>query len=284
MKKMTNSIKMLVAGGLLLSVMFLNSCSKNQQNAAITAQDNGASDKENFTAGLPPLEAWWTFDSTWTESLQSLTGTGHNDVTYTATSGAYNGKAAFWSEDSGYVSYDDAGTLNNGTSGFGVDFWLYAYPKEGGAQCVYCLPQTGAFWPTHHFLLDSYNPAQGDSGLIKIMFKANKPIPYNEQWNVVGGIPNFYNQWTHIQYKYNGFTSKFTLLVNDVMYLDHITLYTDDPMLGGVPLGNVEPNPGPHGALIGAFQNTWDPVLFGTREVWMLGFKGKIDQLKVYKF
>lgn len=282
MKQIKNGIKILIAGGLVLSVMFLNSCSKSTQDAVITAQDNSASDKD-FEEDLPPLKAWWTFDSTWTENIQPLTGVGHNSVKYTSPSNAYDGTAAFWSEDSGYVSYDDAGYLNNATSSFGVDFWLYAYSKVGGAQCVYALPQTGAFWPTHHLLLDNYNPTQGDSGLIKIMFKANKPITYNEQWIVVGGIPNFYNRWTHIQYKYDGSTSKFTLLVNDVAYLDTVTLYTDDPNAGGVPLGKIEANPTPHGALIGAFQNMWDPVLFGPRESWMLGFKGKIDQLKVYK-
>ncbi len=108
-------------------------------------------------------------------------------------------------------------------------------------------------------------------------------IPYNEQWNVVGGIPNFYHHWSHIQYSYNGATSLFTLVVNGVAYIDHATLYTDDPLLGGVPLGNIVANPGPHGIVVGAFQNTWDPGLFGPREVWMLPFKGRLDNVKIYK-
>jgi hypothetical protein len=277
---MKNSIKMLVAGGVLLSLMFLNSCSKNMQDAAIPAQNDHASDASDNV--LSVAIAYWTFDSTWTEQKEGLAGVAHNHLHYSGTAQAHNGIAAFKSNDSGYVSYDDAGTtLPNLTSEFTVDFWVYAYPKEGGAQCIWCLPQTGAFWPDMHVLLDGYNAAQGDTALIKVMFKANKAIDYNEQWTVVGGIPHFYHHWSHIRYSYRSSTSQFTLKVDTTTYVDHVTLYTDGT--NTTPLGKLNPNPGTHGIVIGTFQNVWDPVLFGPREPWMLDFKGRIDQLRVYK-
>jgi hypothetical protein len=280
MKKTNSGIKIFVAGILLMSVMFLNSCSKNiQDKSAAPVQDNSIDGSE--LAGTPV--ALWNFDSSWTEAKQHLIGMAHNRLKFSSTAQAHAGKAAFKSNDSGYVSYNNAGTaLPNLTTGLTVDFWLYAYPKEGGAQCVWCLPQTGAFWPTQHVLLDGYNAAQGDSGLIKVMFKANKAIDYNEQWTVVGGIPNFYRHWTHVQYSYNGSTSKYTLKVNGHKYFDAVTLYDRGDSATRQPLGNLNPNPGTHGIVIGAFQNTWDPVLFGDRQPWMLGFKGRIDQLKIY--
>jgi hypothetical protein len=279
MKKTKNG-KMLVAAGLLLSIIILGSCNKDVQNSAIPAQNNGISD--DGVEAVAPV-AIWKFDSSWTEAKQSLIGRPHNKVKFSSTADAYAGKAAFLSKDSGYVSYNDAGTaLPNLTTGLTVDFWMYAYPKTGGAQCVWCLPQTGAFWPTQHVLLDAYNTNQGDSGLIKVMFKANKAIPYNEQWTEKGGIPNFYRRWTHVQYSYNGSTSKYTLKVNGKKYFDGVVLYDSGDTLTRQPLGNLNPNPGTHVIVIVDFQNTWDPTLFGAREPWMLGFKGRIDNLKIY--
>ena len=114
------------------------------------------------------------------------------------------------------------------------------------------------------------------------MFKANKAVPYNEEWLTYGGIPNFYHQWSHVQYTYNGSTSKFSLRINGKNIAKAVTIYDNDPAQGGQPLGNLNPNPGSKGVLIGGFQNQWNPTLFGAREPWMLGFKGKIDNLKVY--
>ncbi len=277
MKKVKNAFQMLMTGSLFLSVMFLSSCSKNIKD---TAAPDASSDK---TLGAIPI-ALWNFDSTWQEAKQNLAGRPHKRAKYSSTPQAHAGIAAFKSNDSGFVSYANDGTaINNLTTAFTVDFWVFAErPLEGGAQCLFCIPQTGAFWPTQHVLLDAYSQSQGDTALIKVMFKANRPITYNEQWNVVGGIPNFYHRWSHIQYDYNGSTSKYTFKVNGVTYLDHITLYDNDPMMGGQPLGNIVANPNPQGVVVGAFQNQWQPVLFGVPEVWMLTFKGRIDELKMF--
>ena len=67
MKKTKNGIKMLVGAGLLLSVMFLNSCSKNMQDKSAAVQGNSVD--EAVTA--VPI-AWWKFDSTWTETNRVL--------------------------------------------------------------------------------------------------------------------------------------------------------------------------------------------------------------------
>ncbi|MGZ4061263.1 MAG: hypothetical protein ACXVPU_19685, partial [Bacteroidia bacterium] len=226
---MKRSNKLFIAGMCLLSVIFLASCNKDVRDKT-TAQSSSI---DNSTEVTNPI-AQWAFDSLWTEVKQHLKGKNHG-ARFSSTANAYAGKAAFTSPDSGFVSYDDAGTaLPNLTTGLTVDFWLYAYPKTGGAQSVWCLPQTGQFWPTQHVLLDGYNTAQKDSGLIKVMFKANRDIPYNEEWQVYGGIPKFYRRWTHVQYAYNGSTSKFTLIVNGKTIADHVVLYTDDPNNGGV--------------------------------------------------
>lgn len=278
MKKTTKSFSALITGGLLLLAVGLNySCNKDIKSAPPVAQNNSDFDM----LATSPI-AQWLFDSTWKESKQHLVGAAHNGVKYSSTAQAHTGKAAFLSRDSGYVSYNSAGTdLNNLTTGLTVDFWVYSTGKEGGAQCLFAIPQTGAFWPTHHVLLDGYNSAQGDTGLVKVMFKANKAIDYNERWNVVGAIPKFYHRWSHIQYSYKGSSSKFTLIINGKTYIDHVVQYTDGT--NTTLLGNIVANPNPHGVVIGAFQNTWDPVLFGDRQSWMLPFAGRIDDLKIYK-
>ena len=278
MKKSNNVIKVFMAAIALFSAVLLNSCTKDMHDKTAPLQDNSIDDAIEST---PPV-AFWRFDSSWTEAKQHLAGIAKR-AKFSTTAQAYVGKAAFLSADSGFVGYTDAGTaLPNLTTGFTVDFWVYAYPKEGGAQCVWCIPQTGAFWPDHHVLLDAYNKSQKDTALIKVMFKANKAVPYNEEWQVYGGIPNFYHHWAHVQYSYNGSTSKFSLKVNGKYLAHSVTIYDNDPGAGGQPLGNLNPNPGSHGVVIGAFQNLWNPTLFGAAQPWMLGFKGRVDNLKVY--
>jgi hypothetical protein len=109
------------------------------------------------------------------------------------------------------------------------------------------------------------------------MFKANKAIDYNERW-VETRVPGFYNHWNHVQYSYNGSTSEYTVKVNGHTYLNHAIQYTDGTST--TKLGNLNPNPGSHGVLIGAFQNQWDPALFGAPQPWMHWFPGRIDELK----
>lgn len=274
--KKTNLLKLIATSAFALPVLFLTSCNKDMKDK--TAQTSAVNES---VAATNPI-ADWEFDSSWKESVSNLTGTPHNGVKFSTTALAYSGASSFQSKDSGYVSYNKTGSkLPNLKTAFTVDFWLYAYPKEGGAQCVWCMPQTGAFWPTQHVLLDGYNSAQKDSGLIKVMFKANRDITYNEEWTTVGGIPKFYNRWTHVQYSYSSTNSQFTLIVNGKKRFQD-TLFTNDPAMGGQPLGTFEPNPNPKGILMGTFQNIWDPTLFGDRQVWMLPFKGRIDQFKVY--
>jgi hypothetical protein len=129
-------------------------------------------------------------------------------------------------------------------------------------------------------LLDAWSAAKKDTGLIKVMFKANKNISYNERWTEVGNIPLFYRHWSHIQYAYNGATSELTIKVNGHTYVNKAIQYTDGT--NTTKLGNLVANPGTHGIVIGDFQNTWDPGLFGAPQSWMRRFKGRIDNLKIY--
>ncbi len=284
MKRTNNVIKVFIAAMSLFSVVFLSSCSKeNLQNKSV---QNGS--VSNSTVANTPV-AVWNFDSSFNESKQHLKGVAHKNATFTSTSAARDGIAAFLSPKNGFVSYNNAGTaLPNLTTGLSGDFWVFAYPKEGGAQCIWCIPQVTdlngdpSFWPDQHVLLDGYNSAQGDSGLIKVMFKLNKNVPYNEEWTQAGGIPKFYHRWSHIQYSYDGGTSQYTLKVNGQTYFDHVVLYNSGDTTTRQPAGNLAPNPSPHGVLIGAFQNQWNAGVFGPPEVWMLPFKGKIDALKIY--
>jgi len=277
MKSTKIGFKMLIAGCALVSVVTLNSCNKTQ-DAQSSVQANSADDAVAAT----PV-ALWGFDSTWKEAKQNLAGKPHKDATFTGTGQAKSGKAAFISTIAGFVTYANAGTaVPNLTSGFTVDFWVYPSKASSGAHCIWCLPQTGAFWPDHHVLIDGWNSAKVDTGLIKIMFKANRGVPYDEEWTEIGNIPNFYKHWNHIQYAYDGATSKFTVKINGTIYVDHQTKYDSDPTTGGQPLGNINANPGTHGIVFGAVQNQWRPTLFGAPESWMGTFKGRIDAFRVY--
>ena len=276
MKKTNNGFRILIACTLLVSVVLLNSCSKDMQGKSGSVSDNAI---DNGTGAVQPI-ALWKFDSSWKEAKQQLAGVPHQKAKFSSTAQAKVGIAAFFSKDSGFVSYSNAGTaLPNLTTGLTVDFWVYPQKPSGGAHCVFAIPQTGAFWPTHHVLTDNWSAPWGDTGLIKVMFKANKAIDYNERW-AEARIPNFFNKWNHVQYSYNGSTSEYTIKVNGHTYLNHALQYTDGTST--TLLGNLNPNPGSHGVVIGAFQNQWDPALFGAPEPWMGKFAGRIDDLKIY--
>jgi hypothetical protein len=106
--------------------------------------------------------ALWHFDSSWTEAKQHLTGVPHQKAKFSKTSQAKAGKAAFLSPDSGYVSYASAGTaLPNLTTGLTVDFWVYPQKPSSEAHSIFCIPQTGAFWPTHQVLIDAWSRPVG---------------------------------------------------------------------------------------------------------------------------
>ncbi len=283
MKKMKIGTKMLIAGGLLLSITSLQSCSKTSdlKSAQTTAAPN-----EMLDGATPAAIAYFPFDSSWTESIENVAGKPYNHAKFSSPGQAWAGKAAFLSKDSGYVAYDKIGKtskLNKLTTGVAADFWVYATGNPNGAQCLWALCQTGAFWPDMHVLLDGYNPAQGDTGLVKVMFKDNNPnYAYDEQWIAVGGLVNFYNRWSHIQFSYTAKTSVETIVVNDKQVAAD-TLYTNDPRTqGGQPLGALTPNPAPHGFVVGTFQNIWNPGLFGAPQTWMQPFVGRIDELKIY--
>jgi len=280
MKKTNNAVKVSIAAIALSFAVFLTSCNKDLKDQA-PLQSNSS---DNGVQVGDPI-AYWSFDSTWNEYVEGLTGTPYR-AHYTSPQGAEVGTAAFLSKDSGYVAYNKTGNaIPNIKAGFTVDFWVFAYPSDKGAQCIWCEPQTGAFWPDMHVLIDGYNTAKGDTGLIKIMFKANRPIAYNEEWTEIGNIPKFYKRWTHIQYAYNGNNSRFTAIVNNKTYVDHAIKYTADPndsTSGAEKLGKILPNPAKKGLLIGTFQNRWNPSVFGDPQSWMLPFRGRIDEFKIY--
>ncbi|MBV9962284.1 MAG: hypothetical protein JO072_08560 [Parafilimonas sp.] len=275
--KKTNVSKLFIAAIALCSAAFLNSCSKDMQHNS-SAQ---ASSVDNGTEANKPI-AWFKFDSSWTETEQNLAGAPHNKAKFSSMAQAHAGKAAFLSKDSGYVSYNSAGTaIPNITTGLTVDVWVYATtPKaDETARTVFCVPQTGAFWGDMHILLDNYHTSQGDSQQVNCLFKSNKPITYTDRF--FGAlIPNFYNKWSHIQFSYDGSTSELTFKVNGKAFIDHVVQYTDGT--NTTKLGNLEPNPSPYGVVIGAFQNQWKPALFGDPQPWMHHFKGRVDELKIY--
>jgi hypothetical protein len=183
MKKMKRKI---VVAGTLLSVVLLNSCNK-------TLQDTSASDVEDNAIGAATPVALWNFDSSMKETMQDLVGVPHNDARFSTTAEAHNGKAAGLSPDSGFVTYDDAGTaLPNLTTGLTVDFWVLRTQRKAAhnvyGACRKPLIKTDKLHSGLHIMCcwTIIISPKDDTGLIKIMFKANKNIDYNERWTEVG--------------------------------------------------------------------------------------------------
>ena len=131
MKQTKNGIKMLVAAIVLLSVISVSSCNKEAKTPSESKIQNTNNSLDAARMAGSPV-AWFKFDSSWKESVQSLTGVAKSGAKYSKTAWAKAGKAAFQSGDKGFITYASAGTaLPNLTSALSVDFWIYGTPKEG---------------------------------------------------------------------------------------------------------------------------------------------------------
>ncbi|HEX6334702.1 MAG TPA: LamG domain-containing protein [Flavisolibacter sp.] len=228
------------------------------------------------------LLARFGFEGNFTDSKSGVTGTGNN-VTFTqgVRGQAYQGSAT------GFVSYATTPTGLAGIQSFTTSMWIKTQKHTGGAQAIFMVPKTGAFWGNMFVMIEG-NSGPSDSMQVKVHFEKNvtPSIPWAEQWidfNAANRIPNMYGAWKHLAFTYDAATSKFNAYVNGqklTLAANYTDRYNNDPASGGTALGplaftNVDK------FIIGGFQNHLGAP-WNAPETWMLNYTGALDELRIW--
>lgn len=258
----TNKIIVKLAILLLGSVAF--SCQDMERPEMVIV----SADDPSFNG---PLQRYWAFEGVATDSIWGSRGT----VTGASFIDGVRGKA-FKGSANGQIEYASAGKLATMES-FTIAFWMKAEKFDGGAQCLFMLPNTEDFWGNSFMMIDG--PPKNDSMLVKFNFAGNW-IEFTGNGTNENGLnrwPNAYERWMHVAYTYDAATSKFAAYVDG----DKLPLTAtvtdrkkDGAALGALKFANVSK------FILGGFQQHIG--IKGPADSWMLRYTGALDQFRVY--
>lgn len=215
-----------------------------------------------------PLQLYLGFEDTPLDSIHFDEGSA-TGISYVE---GVHGKA-YQGAENGQIQFASAGKLAEMTS-FTVAFWMNTEKHEGGAQCVFMMPNTGDFWGNLFVIIEGNgNP---DDNSMQLKLKYGPWVDFNGN-NGLERLPDMYGKWRHLAFTYDGNTSTFAA------YLDGAPLSLPEevahPEANGVPLGplsfqNVSK------FVIGAYQQHIG--IQNDPDAWMLRYTGKLDQFRVY--
>lgn len=223
-----------------------------------------------------PLQRFWAFENVATDSIWGSRGTA-TGVTFVD---GLKGKA-YKGSTTGQIEYASPGKLATMES-FTIAFWMNTTKHEGGAQCVFMLPNTNDFWGNSFMLIEG-NTAKHDSMLVKFNFAGNW-VEFTGKNNVNGLNlwPNAYGKWKHVAFSYDGISSKFATYVDGVKLplAPSVTDRTKEIKpkefvpLGPLKMANVSK------FVLGGFQQHIG--IKAPADDWMLHYTGMLDQFRVY--
>lgn len=246
---------------LILSLGF-SSCQKMERPAMEIIPDDTA----RMNA---PLQMYLPFENSVLDSAQFQKGTESN-VTYV------NGVRgmAYKGSNNTQLQYPSALKMANMTS-FTVSFWMNTEKHDGGAQCVFMLPNTEDFWGNMFMMIEGNNSATDNTMLVKFNFGGNW-VEFTGN-NGLNRWPDMYGKWNHVVFSYDEVSSKFSVFVNGSRL--NLPAAVTDRKKGDAPLGPL------------AFKNVSKFVIGGFQQhigirppadSWMLRYTGMLDQFRVY--
>lgn len=256
----TDKLKWMAATALFAGAGLL-SCQKMERPDLVIIPDD--------TARLNgPLQLYLAFEDAPLDSIHFDEGTA-TGVSYAE---GVRGKAYQGSPDA-QIEFGSAGKLAE-ISSFTVAFWMKTEKHEGGAQCVFMLPNTEDFWGNLFVIIEGNGDPDDASMLLKLKYGPWVEFSGN---NGLERLPDMYGKWRHLAFTYDGEASVFAA------YLDGEPLALPEaiahPMAGEAPLGplafqNVSK------FVIGAYQQHIG--IQNAPDAWMLRYTGLLDQFRVY--
>ncbi|SDI77740.1 LamG domain-containing protein [Chryseobacterium taeanense] len=278
MKKTIKNITLIVAG-----VFFINSCEDNidKENLPIPYASIGGYQNSDEIAS-DHLISKISFDNSSTiDSKSGLTGGNVSGSTFNVgvKGMAYKGST------NGFISYSDVNDKIKNLKSVTQSMWIKTSTHTGGAQCLFMLPKTTDFWGNIFVLIES-----STDGKMLMKFHIQKDvtpnIPWAGQFIETGGtnkLDNMYDKWKHVVWTYDGGMSLFSLYVDGVKIQlpDSITKrYSNDPSLGGGPLGDLA-NSNVSKFIVGGYQQHLGTP-WGSPDSWMLNYTGLMDEFRMY--
>ena len=318
------------AGALVLALSSVTSCTKTNtvtktvvDSIAYTPAPVPPSNPDNLkdAGGVDStnLVAYWSFNNTLTEGVQSLSGTGTN-VTY----GSGVKGACYQGSGGTYAVYSNPGTALPALQSFSIAFWMRANQPIGnpsafvadglGAQGIFDIANDSSFWGNLHIDLEP-NPTKGsadsangyvgtpnpDTLSMKIELTSTATgVAWGNQFPTVL-LPHSVGVWTHVVITYNGASGTFTVYENGAPvsftgaygyaygpFNAPFTLYASDP--GSATNSNNAPALGnlkfadAKNLVIGAWQLSTTPSLTtgAGSQPWASNYTGALDELRIY--
>lgn len=257
--------KIILAGLLAVSIFIsfnMSSCQKMERPEMVIIPDDTA--KLNG-----PLQRFFAFENSTIDSIQEGTGTATGISYADGVKGkAYKGSAT------GQIEYASAGKLADMKS-FTVAFWMNTEKHDGGAQCVFMMPNTEDFWGNLFMTIEANTSATDNTMLAKFNFAGNW-VEFSGN-NGVNRLPDMYGKWKHLAFTYDETTSKFAAYLDGVKL--NLPASATDRKNGSNPLGPL------------AFKNVSKFVIGGYQQhigikapadSWMLHYTGMLDQFRIY--
>jgi hypothetical protein len=288
MKKTTKNLSLLLVGGIILSVMTMNSCNKKSSEPQLP--QIGGYNNSNEVASANLL-AHWTFDGTLSENKASIAPTTSSHTSFvTGVKGQALNLAA------GYVLYPAIPALAaaNAIPSVTVSGWVN-------------ITNNGTM-PTSIFALTQATNVQSDwnTGPVNYYAETGKPITSNDTLvlhsafstyagaNRLGGDNiNDYGiretdfktvkgagKWVHYVMVYDGAGSNIDIYANGIVVSNNNFRHrtTGSPAVG---IGNITTTP-PIQALFGAFPNAASGFPNSITQSWQGFMTGSVDELRVY--
>jgi len=216
------------------------------------------------------LVAYWPFDNTLNDSIQSLAGVN----TGTTFVNGKNGQA-LQGDSSSYVLYSNPGSLVNLKS-YTISFWMNAPQNTNYGYGIFSINNSQDFWGNLDIYLD--NGSSADSAVFKVHM--NNGNAKNSGQFVGTKIGNAWNKWVHIAITYDSST---TASSNFAIYANGASVYSSqlkDTTNNYGPLQFVNAN----AMVIGTWQFQTNPSLTtsATGQSWAGGFAGALDNFRIY--
>ena len=288
MKKVTKNLSLLLAGGMVLSLMTMSSCKKKSSDPMLP-QIGGYNNSNEV--GAANLLAHWTFDGTLNEDKAGTAPTTSINKSFiTGVKGQALNLAA------GYVLYPAIAALGTTTAipSVTVSGWINVTNNGSTPTCIFALTQaTGVQtdWntgPVDYYAETGHPIITNDTLALHASFStyvgANRLGGDNindygvrgTDFQTVKGA----GKWVHYVMVYDGAGSNIDIYANGILVSNNNFRHrtTGAPPVG---IGNITTTP-PVQALFGAFPNAASGFPNSVTQSWQTYMTGSVDELRVF--
>ena len=293
MKKVTKNLSLLMAGGMVLTILAMSSCKKKSSDPVLPPI-GGYNNSNEVASGN--LKAHWSFDGTSTEAVSATGPTTSLRATYIT---GIKGQALHL--DSGYLLYPASAALSTSALGSNtVSCWIYTDNQGNGSR------------PTGVFALALAGAAQTDwnVGPVNMYLENGRPTSYDDTLVLHGAFATYVagnrlggdnindygvretdfktvhgtNKWVQYILRYDGSGSFVDIYANGVLVSNANFRFKYTGPLPGVPFGPIAlPTAGSQTqVLVGGFPNNTTGFSASAIQGWQGLFRGSIDELRFY--